>query len=187
VFLIWEPNWRVPGYGGRSANSPRFRANLGSIMRPRIRPHVAVDASQCLGTRSLPQHSPRQTRPRVQTKRTRPDSSHGKAVRLKKSNGFFAFHAPLGSTVDRRQVGPSSATHPTKHWPHSEHPPTNRSAADPIPPAGPKQARTNHGNLMPIPSRHLLHVRFEVVAQVQLRIQHEAKTLVGDFNPKDKT
>ena len=58
-------------------------------MRPRIRPHVAVDASQCLGTRSLPQHSPRQTRPRVQTKRTRPDSSHGKAVRLSKSNGFL--------------------------------------------------------------------------------------------------
>jgi hypothetical protein len=40
---------------------------------------------------------------------------------------------------------------------------------------------------MPIPSRHLSHVRFDVVAQVQLRMQHEAKTLVGDFNPKDKT
>ena len=57
--------------------------------------------------------------------------------------------APLS---DRRQDGPPSATHPTKHWPHSEHHPPNRSAV-PITPAGPKQARTNHGNLMPIPSR----------------------------------
>jgi hypothetical protein len=84
-----------------------------------------------------------------------------KAVRLNKSNGFFAFHAPRVL-----HSGPTPGRSIISNTPHKALAPQRKSPAEPRrgsnPPAVPTQARTNHGNLMPIPSRHPLHGRFEV-------------------------
>ena len=73
--------------------------------------------------RTLPPHILTQVAIRVQTKRTRPDFSHGKAVRLSKSNGFFVSGpawAPQWTdarTVHHQQHTPQS-TGPTANIPH---------------------------------------------------------------------